>query len=143
MSLALFAKKVDHSRSISNGRFAGLNFAVKDSEGIGVKPPLTIFTELKRLLRQELFQFLPIPRPAVTTAQRIDLKFEFFKPNPLQEMEKHENDLNIHHGVLHTKDLCIDLIELSITALLRPFITKHRANAIEFCNRVEGVELVL
>ena len=61
--------EVTHFGRIGNGFLAGLNLAVKDAQGVGLKPPLTIFTELKRLLGQEFFQFFPVPGPAGTIAQ--------------------------------------------------------------------------
>jgi hypothetical protein len=49
MVLTFLIDEIEHFRSVRNGLLTGLHFAVKDAERIGLKPPLAIFTELKRL----------------------------------------------------------------------------------------------
>src|SRR4030042_372837 len=70
-------------------------------------------------------------------------KVKFFEPYPFQEMDEHDDDFSIDHGVIHSKDFCIDLIKLPIATLLWPFIPEHWANAVELRYRIKGGKLML
>src|SRR3954470_7298811 len=59
-------------------------------------------------------------------AQRIDLELEIFQSQPLPQVRAHGDVLDV--DVRSRKSKCLDphLMELTITALLRPLVAKHR-----------------
>jgi hypothetical protein len=142
MRLALRADKLDHLGSLTDRLLAGFHLAVEDSKGIALQPPLAIFAQLKGFASEELLQFFPIPRPAFPASQGIELEFQLFEAYLFQELDKHGDDFSIDHGIPNTEDFRVDLVELTVSAFLGPFVPEHGSHEVELGHRVKGIKLV-
>ena len=61
----------------------------------------------------------------------------------LEKKPEHVHDFGIQHRVINTKGLGIDLVELTVSAFLRPFVAKHGADAVQLPGQRVGLQIVL
>ena len=95
------------------------------------------------MLLQEADQSITVAWTAFRAAKGVDLQDHVGNFRGLKVVAEHGQDLGVDLGVVDTDDFCPDLVELPVTAFLRTLVAEHRADIVEFRDRILGIHLVL
>ena len=86
---------------------------------------------------------LPECGAALGAAEGIDLQSEVLKPEAAKKMHQHQDEFGIDVWVIRAQDFGIDLMELTVSSLLRSLPAEHRPDREELCYRFGGGKSVL
>ncbi len=134
------AEKIGQKRGPRDDRGAGFHLAVENAERIGSDPSAAVAAELLFAAAQKREDRLAKGGPARGAAEGIDLQSQLPKPEFFQKVEQHQDQLRIGARVIRAEDLGVDLMELSVTPLLRPLAPEHGADGVELRDRFGGME---
>ena len=105
--------------------------AVENTQRVALEAPLAVFVEPVLVRREILDELALVFDPGLRGAERIDLQRRALDAERLPQPRRDDDQLGVDLGVAVTQRLDVQLMELSVAALLRPLVAKHRARAPE------------
>ncbi len=118
--------------SVGVDRLVGLVLAVEDTQRIALQAALRILGQLGDVTGIVVDQHLAIDAAALGIAERIDLEHAAFEDaETIEDVSGHRDHLDVGGRLGRAQHLEVDLMELTLAALLRPLVAKHRAGGEE------------
>ena len=115
---------IDIGRAVGDGPVARV-LAVQDAQRVLLQALLRVFGQLAAMRLEMVDQRGAPCLTAVAVAQRVELQRHAIGNTQLvQQLVGHRQQFHIGLRLGGTDDLRIDLVELAIAALLRPFVTE-------------------
>src|SRR5262249_24668048 len=98
---------------------------------IRLRAPLAVLAELREILAERREQRLLEARPAHGITDGVDDELGAPNAEVRDERPREVDDLRVDRGIGQTEDFDVELMELTIPALLRPFVPEHRPDRVE------------
>ena len=134
MGLAL-GQTLGDQRGLGDDLLVALILGIQNPHGILVQPVFAVLGQAVLVLTEEGAQIVGIGDAVLGRAQRVDFQLDMgAKAQFGQEPPGQPQHFHIGQGAVHPQKLDAHLMELALTALLRPFVAEHRA-AIEQLQR--------
>ncbi len=80
---------------------------------------------------------------AIGTSQAVDLNGDIGDAQDGEEVVEGGDDVRVQRGIVASKGLHVNLVELAVTTFLRAFIPEHGTPKVEFLNPPGGVKVML
>src|SRR5262245_38711262 len=109
--------------------------AVENAQRVALEAPPAVLIELALVLAEIFRQLSTIAAARLGRAERIDLEAHARDPQAAPQARGERDELRIDIGTRKADRLHIDLVELSIAALLRFLVAEHRPDAPELVTR--------